>query len=152
MILENKTNIALVDSVLSRGIASDKRKSSIHMGLISIYSSKNVGVRAISSALRMAGVKLDTIFFKDLIASDSPFPTQREYDLLIQLLRDLKVNFVGLSIICSSCRGIAETITSRIQKELDIPVIWGGPHASLMSEESLVHSDMVCQARATRQL
>ena len=95
------------------------------MGLISVYSSKNVGVRAISSALSKAGIKVDTIFFKELIASDSPFPTEKEYDLLIGLLKDLKVNIAGLSIICSSCESIAVRITNRIHKELGIPVVWG---------------------------
>lgn len=123
---------------------ANTRSSTVHMGLISIYGSRNVGIRAVSSSLRQAGVKLDTIFFKDMVASDSPFPTEREYDQLICLLRDLKVNLVGIGIICSSLRVVAETITSRIQKKLGIPVVWGGPHASLMSEESLGYADMVC--------
>ena len=103
-------------------ITSDPVKQiSIHMGLISVYSSKNVGVRAISASLRDAGIKSETIFFKDLIGSDSPFPTAREYDLLVDLVRQLKVNMVGLSIICSSCNNIAAKITQKIKKELGPP-------------------------------
>lgn len=137
-------NSAIVTPHIETFVSKNRKSSQVHIGLISIFGSKNVGVRAISSSLRQAGVKVDTIFFKDLISSDTMFPTQREYDQLISLLRDLNVNFVGISLICSSLRFVAETVTARVRKDLGIPVIWGGPHASLLSEESLTYADMVC--------
>jgi radical SAM superfamily enzyme YgiQ (UPF0313 family) len=121
------------------------RKRTIRMGLVSIYGSKNIGYRAISGALRQAGIHVESIFFKDLIGSESPFPTEAEYDLLINLLRDLRVNFVGLSIISSSCDKFAREITRRVHDQLGVPVILGGPHPSLMPAEILEYGDMVCR-------
>lgn len=124
----------------------------IRMGLVSIYGSRNVGIRSISGSLRAAGINVETIFFKDLIGSEASPPTEAEYDLLINLLRDLKVNFAGLGIICSSCQSFAAEITNRIHEKLGIPVIWGGPHASLMPEDCLKYADMVCYGEGDKAL
>lgn len=128
------------------------RNTPIRMGLVSIYGSRNVGARSISGSLREAGIHVETIFFKDLIGSESPLPTEAEYDLLINLLRELNVNLVGLSIICSSCQKFAAEITDRVHEKLGVPVIWGGPHPSLMAEDCLEHADMVCYGEGDKAL
>lgn len=113
--------------------------------LISLYSSSAIGPRYLLSVLANNGFDVSMLFFKEKnIALDlMELPSPREYDLLLNLLHDLDPSLVGISVR-SSFFNIATTITHRIQRELGVPVMWGGTHATVAPEQSIQVADMVC--------
>ena len=119
------------------------RKS--HIALISLYSTDAIGLRYIHSVLKDHGHKVSLILFKELyLAADlMSLPSEEEYRLLIDLLKKLKPDIVGISLRSSYFK-IASEITKRIKKELSLPVIWGGTHPTISPEESIQVADIIC--------
>ncbi|MDY7037115.1 MAG: radical SAM protein, partial [Thermodesulfobacteriota bacterium] len=117
----------------------------IHIALISLYSTDAIGLRYIKAVLKNHGFPVSLIFFKEKhLASDlMSVPTEKEYQLLINLLEELNPNVVGISLRSSYFK-IASSITERVKKELSIPVIWGGTHPTVAPEESITIADMIC--------
>jgi len=113
--------------------------------LISLYSSSSIGLRYLSAVLRNNSFDVTFVFFKEKnIALDlMELPTKKEYDLLMGLLQDISPDLVGIGVR-SSFLHIAQNITERIRRELDIPVIWGGTHATVAPEQSIQIADMLC--------
>jgi anaerobic magnesium-protoporphyrin IX monomethyl ester cyclase len=115
------------------------------VALISLYSTDAIGLRYLGAVLRQHGYAPFLVFFKELnLSADvmSP-PTEREYVLLVDLLRRLQLDLVGISLR-STFAPIAASITERIKKELGVPVIWGGTHPTVAPEESIRFADMIC--------
>lgn len=113
--------------------------------LISLYSTDAIGLRYIKAVLNKHGFDVSLIFFKELyLAADfMSIPSEKEYQLLIDLLKRLKPNFVGISLRSSFFK-MASSITKRVKKELSLPVIWGGTHPTVAPEESINVADMIC--------
>lgn len=63
--------------------------------------------------------------------------------LLINLLKELKPNLVGLSVASGSF-ATSKIITSQIKRDLNVPVVWGGVHAILCPEDCIPYADYVC--------
>ncbi len=115
------------------------------VALVSLYSPDAIGLRYISSFLKQNGVDAQLILFKEknLEADTMSAPTEKEYTLLVGLLRDLEPDLIGLSLRSSFFR-ISSIITDRIRKELDAPIIWGGTHPNVAPDECIQVADMVC--------
>ncbi|MFP4081642.1 MAG: B12-binding domain-containing radical SAM protein [Candidatus Aminicenantes bacterium] len=116
-----------------------------HIALISLYSTDAIGIRYLSSILNNYGHKVSLILFKELyLAADSmTLPTRKEYRFLVDLLKRLNPDMVGLSLRSSYFK-IASQITKKIKRELSIPVIWGGTHPTIAPDESIQVADMIC--------
>ncbi|MBZ5495945.1 MAG: B12-binding domain-containing radical SAM protein [Acidobacteriia bacterium] len=125
--------------------AGDGGRARIRVCLISLYSCSAIGLRYLASVLRENGIDVHLIFFKDKdIALDlMERPSQREYELLLQLIGRLDPHLVGLGVR-SSFLSIAREITRQIQTRLNKPVIWGGTHATVAPDESIQIADMIC--------
>jgi radical SAM superfamily enzyme YgiQ (UPF0313 family) len=115
------------------------------ISLISLYSTDAIGLRYIKSVLKKNGFDISLIFFKELhLTSDLMLlPTEKEYRLLIDLLKRLQTEIVGISIRSSYLK-MARSITRRVRGELSLPVIWGGTHPTVAPEESIKIADMIC--------
>jgi anaerobic magnesium-protoporphyrin IX monomethyl ester cyclase len=116
-----------------------------NIALISLYSTDAIGLRYLKAALSQRGHDVPLIYFKEKhLASDlmSP-PTEQEFKLLMDVLRERKPKIVGISLRSSFFR-IACSITERIQRELSVPVMWGGTHPTVAPEESINVADMIC--------
>lgn len=126
--------------------------------LISLYNREFAfGVRHLSTALHRGGHACDLVFFKQMTSIDDPTTcleltpnsnfcqpcSEREVDLLIDTLRELAPSLIGMSVISSFYR-LAARLTERIRQELGVPVIWGGPHTTLLPENALLYADMAC--------
>jgi anaerobic magnesium-protoporphyrin IX monomethyl ester cyclase len=111
--------------------------------VISLNDYLALGPRNISSYLKEKGYRVDLIFFRNMVSNEKLSSAKVEEDLLIDLIRRLSASVVGISV-CSPYFKIASQITRRIQKELEIPVIWGGVHPTIMPEQSISIADMVC--------
>jgi len=68
---------------------------------------------------------------------------EKDINLLINLLLELKPDIVGISV-SSPAFSTAAILTREIKGKLDIPVIWGGIHPTLCPEECIRNADIVC--------
>jgi radical SAM superfamily enzyme YgiQ (UPF0313 family) len=115
------------------------------IALISLYSTDAIGLRYLKSLLKNRGFDVSLIFFKELhLEADLMMaPTEKECNLLVDVLRKTTPDVVGISLRSSYFK-IACSITERVRKELSVPVIWGGTHPTIAPEESIQVADMVC--------
>jgi len=116
-----------------------------NIALISLYSTDAIGLRYLKAALSGRGHDVPLICFKEKhLTSDlmTP-PTEREFGLLMDVLKKRRPKVVGISLRSSFFR-IACSITERVRKELSVPVIWGGTHPTVAPEESMKVADMIC--------
>jgi radical SAM superfamily enzyme YgiQ (UPF0313 family) len=111
--------------------------------LCTFYGTENAGIRYLSAALRSAGYPVHTVFFREWRNNNITMPPDEEIDLFMNLVRELKADLVGFGFI-SSLYPIARKVTERVQKELQIPVIWGGIHATSDPDRCLETADMLC--------
>ena len=113
--------------------------------LISLYSTDAIGLRYIKAVLNNNGYEVPIIFFKEkYLASDlMSLPTEKEYQLMIDLLKKLGPDLIGISLR-SSFYKIAAELTRRVNRELSTPVIWGGTHPTVAPEECINIADIIC--------
>ena len=116
--------------------------------LVSLYIVENSGVRLVSALLQRQGFTVQEIYFKDWLNNRVAPPTQREVQLLLDELRACGADLVGLSVRASAFHRLAVDLTDRIRRELDVPVMWGGMHASSCPEDSAKVADLVCVGEA----
>jgi anaerobic magnesium-protoporphyrin IX monomethyl ester cyclase len=130
---------------VERHSPGDEMTRKAKIALISLYSTDAIGLRYLVSTLRTRDYPASMIFFKELnLSADSmTAPTEKEYSLLIDLIRQLQLDIVGISLR-SSYASIARKITERIKKELSLPVIWGGTHPTVAPQDSIGTADMIC--------
>ena len=112
--------------------------------LISIFDPDCIGNRTLASFVKAKkGLSVSQIYFKDLFPEKFPY-TEKELDLLIGLLKELKTELLGLSMRSSSFT-TAQAVIGRIREELpEIKILIGGTHAIICPEESFELGDMVC--------
>ncbi|HEA47188.1 MAG TPA: B12-binding domain-containing radical SAM protein [bacterium] len=114
-----------------------------HLALISLYVIENNGPRLIAALLRNHGYPVTEIYFKDLINNKIVYPTKKELKSLVDLLKKINPDIIGISVRASAYHEIAGKITSLFKRELNLPIIWGGMHATVCPEESLKYADIV---------
>jgi radical SAM superfamily enzyme YgiQ (UPF0313 family) len=79
----------------------------------------------------------------DYIAPYIAPATEREWELLIERLRAIRPDVIGLTVP-SSMFDAAREATERIRRALPgAPVVWGGVHPTIMPEECIEIADMV---------
>jgi len=115
----------------------------VKIGLVSLYVFENNGIRFLSASLREAGYKTYEIYFKDYVHHHFVPPTDDEIDKLIELLKKLDLDLVGISLRAGAYLPVAIEVTKRIKQELDVLVMWGGPHVSMAPENCLLHGDFL---------
>ena len=111
--------------------------------LISFCEIEALGVRTLHSFLKENGVDVEIIFLKDRIMNDINTITDSDINTLLSQVAQLRPDIVGLSFFSASHRD-AVKITHRLQKDIGVPVIWGGIHAIVQPEESIKTADAVC--------
>lgn len=141
-----------------------------HIALISMYDSVALGIRYLSAYLKREGHEVTVIYLKQyevMMKADFPpepvidevnvglcsrgeiaycYPrriTATEWKLLIQLLRERKCDFAGISL-SSKFINTAREVTERIQNELGLKVIWGGVEPTINPEFDIQFADYLC--------
>lgn len=123
-------------------------RQELTVSLLSIYVIENSGTRLLAAILRGQGLRIHEIFFKDWITNRIENPRPAEVDLLLEELKRQKPDLVGISVRASAFHCIAADITERIRAELDVPVLWGGMHATSCPEDAARAADIVCLGEA----
>lgn len=141
------------------------------VALIKVFTGLNLGVCQLSGELRRAGHETLVVYFKDYVVAPEvdaekyqrsdycgvwiaargkemncnffkPF-TDREYELVLDTLREFRPDLIGFSLCSVPLRQVAE-VTQHIKRHLTVPVIWGGAGPTLEPERCLEYADMVC--------
>lgn len=74
--------------------------------------------------------------------------TEHEWEMLVNKVAEIGPDLVGLTVPTSTYDAGREA-TRRIKKRLpDVPVVWGGPHATICPEECLETADMAAVGEA----
>ncbi|MCD6217509.1 B12-binding domain-containing radical SAM protein [bacterium] len=125
---------------------TDDEKKNFPIALISLYNAYNLGIRYIHALLKDQGYNVQLIFLGRISANDAVVPSEKDYENLLNILRDNKIKFVGMSISCSTYFETGCEIAKRIKNEMpEITQLWGGVHATLCSEDCLEYADFVCK-------
>jgi anaerobic magnesium-protoporphyrin IX monomethyl ester cyclase len=113
------------------------------MGILSTWDVENNAVRILAATLRAAGHHCAEIYFKDWVSNHLDPASEEELATLVRVIRREQLNVVCISIRASAYAQQAKRITEYLHRELDIPVLWGGMHATMMPAECIDHADMV---------
>lgn len=100
------------------------------------------GVRLIESYLKERGYEVVTIYFKKRDQSDS-FPTDKEVDLLVDLIVELDPLLVGFSVM-SVFNNISRHLTQKVREKVNTPIVWGGVHPTICPEDCTDIADIIC--------
>jgi len=93
------------------------------------------------------GMHIEVLPSGDHINSYSYPATTREDHLLIDLLKRLEPDLLGISLTYSQ-QVAARRITELVKGQLDLPIIWGGPHPTTDPERCIESADHVCRGEA----
>lgn len=113
------------------------------IALVSMWDVENNAVRILAATLRAAGHSVVEIYFKDWISNDLEPASEEQLANLTKIVRREEINLVCLSIRASAYANQAKIITQYLHNELEIPVLWGGMHPTLMSDDCIDHADML---------
>ena len=98
------------------------------------------GIRTISSVLKKEKHKVKIIF----MTLSEDYSINYTKDELVQLLKLCKDSqLIGINSFASTSHR-AERIISFLKKHLNIPIVYGGVHATISPQDCIKHCDIVC--------
>ncbi len=118
--------------------------------LIGFYNEKALGVRYLANALRENGYKPYILFFKGFNSVVPSKATQKELQLLKELITRVDPLFIGLSVMSSLYLETIHMVNDTIKNNFDIPVGWGGVFATLMPEKVVKYCDFVIKGEGEK--
>src|SRR4030042_114492 len=98
------------------------------------------GIRTISAILKKAGHDVKIIFMS-LSEDYSENYTFSELNQLLQLCKDSRL--IGINSYASTSHR-AERIISFLKNKLNIPIVYGGVHATISPEDCIKFADIIC--------
>ncbi|MDP6932673.1 MAG: cobalamin-dependent protein, partial [Myxococcota bacterium] len=121
------------------------QREGARIGLVSTWDVENNAVRVLAATLREAGHHVTEIYFKDWVSNHIDPASEVQLDNLVRVIRREELNLVCISIRASAYEYPSRMLTEKIHEDLDIPVMWGGMHATLVPHTCIRHCDMVLQ-------
>jgi len=119
-----------------------REKKDFHVVLLEFYSCYRFGVMSVGNVLKSHGFQVSYIFFKIYDRNNMNPPSEIEYHLAVNKVRELKPGMVGISTM-SCFAPIAMNVVDKI-RSFSIPVIMGGAHAIYNPKDCMKHADYVC--------
>jgi len=101
----------------------------------------NYGLRSLSQYLMQAGHSVEMIFLNQSSILYNYEYSKNFYEDLYKIVKDS--DLIGISLV-SNYLGHAISITQKLKDRFNIPVIWGGIHATATPRKSLDFTDLVC--------
>jgi radical SAM superfamily enzyme YgiQ (UPF0313 family) len=111
--------------------------------LITLYGLQNTGIRLLCAVLREAGFDAQILYMKRWANNDVSPPTQAEYKLLQNHVRDFDPHLIGIGFGTPYLQ-IAKEMTEKIRQAGAAHIVWGGVHPTLCPEDCIEHADSVC--------
>ncbi|MDY0038742.1 MAG: radical SAM protein [Desulforhabdus sp.] len=118
-------------------------------------STDAIGIRILSSLLRLRGHKTQLLFLPTLddlrrrTTRARYSYSSRVLDQVLELCSDS--DLIGISLMTHHFN-ISSDFTRTLQERLSAPIIWGGIHPTVCPEESLEFADMICLGEAESSL
>jgi radical SAM superfamily enzyme YgiQ (UPF0313 family) len=113
--------------------------------LMTIYSVENAGIRYVSAALQREGFDTHIIFLRDWVHNRLSMPSEKEFELVLQIIAEKKADLVGIGFM-SSLYPMALEATKRVKGRFpSLPVLWGGIHPTSSPDECIQDVDYLCQ-------
>lgn len=126
-------------------LARVAKRDGARIGIISTWDVENNAVRVLAGSLREANHHCAEIYFKDWLSNHLDPATDIQLDNLVKVIRREQLNLVCISIRASAYAQQAAVLTEYMQRELDIPVLWGGMHPTIAGDECIEKADMILQ-------
>lgn len=99
------------------------------------------GIRTISAVLKKAGYEVKLVF----MTASEDYSKLYSYDELNQLLSICRGSgLIGISSYVSTEKRAIQIIHFLKKEKVNVPIIWGGVHATLFPQSCINHSDLVC--------
>ena len=116
--------------------------------LISPYSDiTSYGFRCLSSYLKSLGHRVKIIFLPDYreeVEDRRDYDDHYPIDLMADVARHCEGSgLIGISLMTYCFHRVVD-LSDYLRAQLQVPVIWGGIHATIRPEECLDHADFVC--------
>jgi hypothetical protein len=125
------------------GLKTAVRNDGARVGILSTWDVENNATRVLAAVLRQGGHHCTEIYFKDWISNHLDPATSADLEALAEVIRRQGLNILCISIRASSYAQQSVIITEYVQRELEIPVLWGGMHPTMEPEGSIGVADMV---------
>jgi radical SAM superfamily enzyme YgiQ (UPF0313 family) len=100
------------------------------------------GPRIIDAYLRSRGFDSRLVFFKSR-SQEECWPSQRETELLYELVRELNPRLTGISLM-SPFFPLGKALAEGLRTACDAPVIFGGVHPTICPQECIEAADAIC--------
>ena len=126
-------------------LAGVAKRDGARMGIVSTWDVENNAVRILAASLREAGHHCAEIYFKDWLSNHLEPATDIQLQNLVKVIRREQLNVLCISIRASAYAEQSKILTEYVQKELDIPVLWGGMHPTIAGDDCIEHVDMLLQ-------
>jgi radical SAM superfamily enzyme YgiQ (UPF0313 family) len=123
---------------------------------ISLFDTGAFGIRQIAAMLKAGGYYTNLIFLKRMKAkppglelreyqapATAEVATNTEKELVLDLLQELMPDIVGISLR-SSFYKLAVELTTKIRTKLQVPIVWGGIHPTVVPDTCIKHADFIC--------
>jgi anaerobic magnesium-protoporphyrin IX monomethyl ester cyclase len=128
--------------VHERVLFSNKQKMKITLISTSTFPSDQ-GIRTISAVLKKAGHEVNLIF----MTASEDYAVLYSNSELNQILKFCKNSqMIGINSFASTAKRAAQIIA--FLKHLNIPIVWGGIHATISPEDCINYCDIVCVGEA----
>ena len=144
-------NLSLYQHRIGR-MRDNAAKHGTRIALVSLYDVENNAVRLLAATLRRRGHHVVEIYFKDWISNHLDPATDADLAAAVGVMSEQEVQVVGLSLRASAYLQTARLLTETIHAELEIPVLWGGMHPTLMGDGCMRDADFVLQGEGERAL
>ena len=124
--------------------------TNIRVLLVGFYNEKALGVRYLANAIEEHGYEPHVLFFKGFNSIEPSKATEKELEMLKELIEEIKPCFIGLSVMSSLYLETIHLVNETIKKHFDIPVAWGGVFATLMPEKAVHECDFVMRGEGEK--
>jgi anaerobic magnesium-protoporphyrin IX monomethyl ester cyclase len=111
---------------------------------ISLYCFKSFPVRGFHQLARQSGIDSHAVFFKDNLTNRHTPITEDEIGYLKALLRRVNPDMVAISVLAPYVPA-ARRVIAAVREVTDVPVVAGGKHPTISSDEALGYADYVCK-------
>lgn len=115
--------------------------------LVAFYNKKALGVRYLETALKRAGYRVVTVFYKDFNSIRPKKTTEQELVLLREQIEKENPILIGLSVMSSMYLDTVRLVMDTVTKNFTIPVVCGGVYATMFPEQ-LIESGAAYVIRA----
>ena len=111
------------------------KKNNATVMLVAFYNKKALGVRYLETALKRAGYRVVTVFYKDFNSIHPKKTTEQELALLREQIQKERPILIGLSVMSSMYLDTVRLVMDTVIENFTIPVVCGGAYATMFPEQ-----------------